>query len=395
MINFFTKKLYNFGVSVGNIPGVFGGKILRTCVFQHVENGGLFERCLVRIYKLFSQRVCSIGYDKERAQRARVILDKFGAKFDTISVEGNLIDAMALSPQILEERIQKLGGSWKKSTLRNGDVVFAITPPSFSSQEWITLEQHFSHFNWIKKEGVIVTCPSAESIASENNLFIQLNSASTSYVMLQKKMGFFLGAKQTVVVFDPPGTGLSKGVATEGSYYSAVKAVFERYSSNYSLNRIWICGTCLGCASVAYMKSKIPNLNLLLENGFVDLQEDMVKPEGRFPYWFAKRYAQSLSRNDSEETNFNIEKMWKTHTNLGKVIVVSVDNDQRLSPKVPLKLVSIARNVSSSVRHIHYHSSNRDAHFSRFNDFPDVSKQILSSIFESKSGEFTVVEEKF
>lgn len=385
MICSFLNGIYHTCTYLGNIPEMYGRKILRLCVFQHPENGGLFERSIYKVYKFFTQGICSIGYEPDRAKRGWAILEQLGAKSSDIHVGNHSINAMEWDPKDLEEKIKKLGGSWDRFTLIDGQKVFAILPPKNLSEEWKTLELSLLKF-WSKKEGMIITCNSADEVNDDEKLIIQVNSASTSYIMMRDKMALYIGCKKKLVCFDPPGTGLSKGTATEGAYYAAIKAVFERYANSFSPENIWVCGACLGCSSVAYLRSQIPNINLILENGFVNLKEDMVKPEGRFVYWFAKRFWNALSifEGDAKEFGFDIAKMWESsvHSPTGKIIVVSVKNDQRLSQDVTNNLIRKARQINEKVFHVNYQSSEKDPHFSRFEKRPQIRKEVLHYIFQ-------------
>lgn len=382
------SKVYDTCTNFGNIPEIYGRKILRLCVFQHPENAGLFERSIFKVYKFFSQGVCTAGYEPNRAKRGWKILENLGAKSSDIHVENHSINIMEWDPKDLEEKIKNLGGSWDRFTLIDGQKVFAIQPPENFSEEWKTLELDLLKL-WPKKDGLIITCTSADEVTDEEKLIIQVNSASTSYIMMREKMSFYLGCKKKLVCFDPPGTALNKGMATEGAYYAAIKAVYEKFANFSSPEHIWVCGACLGCASVAYLRSKIPNINLILENGFVNLKKDMVKPEGRFVFSFAKHFWNALFEGDAEKFGFNIAKMWKSYdyspigySLIGKIIVVSVKNDQRLSQDVTNNLIKKARQINEKVFHVNYQSSEKDPHFSRFEKYPEIRKKVLHYIFQ-------------
>jgi hypothetical protein len=352
---------------------------LRLCVFQHAENADCFEKSLIKFYKFFSQGICSIGYDAKRANQSRELLREFGAEFSNFKDDKHSLDTMRWHPADLEKKIQEYGGRWEKCFL-DQESVFVIHPPTVLTENWKRLETLFEHLNWQKKDDLIIT-----GLANENSkkLFIQLNSASTSMIMLQKKMGLFLGCKQEVVCFDPPGTGLSEGRANESAYYSAVKVVYDKFSTSYAAEDVWVCAACLGSLSAAYLKTQVPNINLLLENSFVSMKQDMVKPEGDYQLWFIKKYWEAL--NEEGTPLFNIEKLWKKvpKAEKGKIVVVNAKNDQRLSENVAKNLVSLAQKISPSVQHIVYHSPAKDPHFSRFDAEPVVRQLVLKSVFTS------------
>lgn len=203
MITSCLSNIYDTCINFRNIPEMYGRKILRLCVFQHPENAGLFERTIIKIYKFFSQGICSAGYDFNRAKRGWEILEQLGAKLSDIPVENHTINIMEWDPKDLEEKINNLGGSWDRFTLNNGQKVFAIQHPENLSEEWKILELNLLKL-WPKKDGLIITCKSADKVNDEEKLIIQVNSASTSYIMMRKKMGFYVGYKKKLVCFDPP-----------------------------------------------------------------------------------------------------------------------------------------------------------------------------------------------
>lgn len=360
-------------------------KCLRTAVFQHGEHGTLFERLLIRIYKFFTQRICSAGYDFQRAKKGLDTLERLGAQLQFIPINGAKIHTLLLRPQDLKEKLNQVGARWEKTTLRTGEEVLAIIPPTVPTERWHMLERDLLRFKWQKREGVIVTC--SLSNRKEERLFIHANSASVSFVMLFERIGFYLGSQAAVCCFDPPGSGLSSGIAFEGSYYETIKSVFTRFSSGYSHDHIWVTGACLGCVSAAYLKSQFPDVNLLLENGFSDMKKDMVGKQTAFVKWFANRFWKALLRGDPSEVDFSIVRLWAKmqKSNRGKVIVVSVENDQFISAKVTRKLIEAAKGISERVAHIAYRSPNtKDPHFDRFYRYRSVVPRVLAEIYPSR-----------
>lgn len=362
-------------------------RILRLCVFQHAENLSFFEKTLTKIYKLFSQGKFTSGFEAARAQRGCAVFANLGADFSFLMNRGNALDVMCLKVERLEYMIQQHGGLWDKFVLRDGQVVIAIKPPDEITENWLTLEHTFTKLGWVKKEGLVITCPFGNTINDQKGLFIQLNSASTSYVMMRKRIGFFLGLKQSVVAFDPPGSGRSGGIASESSYFCAVKTVYERFKEEYSVNKTWVVGACLGAISAAYLRKEIPDINVLLENSFVNLQEDFVKPQGRFNLWFVKKHWKCLFSHQEEKSNFDIETIWNevSYSDLGKILIINVANDQRVASEVSEKLRSLAARINRNVHKISYVSEQKDPHFSRFEDSVDVTRSAIHYIFSNNT----------
>ncbi len=371
-----------FKTSVNSLT-IIPRAIMNVCFFQHTENSNELERTIIKCYNLVKKRSYSIGYEANRAERGGKILEQLGAELSYIGTRDQAISVMKWDPKDLAEKIENLGGVWDKFTLNNGQQVLAIQPPETCSEEWQSLKQNLLKF-WPEQEDKIITCTTANQVTDQKKLIIQVNSATTSFIMLRKKMAFYIGCKAKLVCFDPPGTGLSKGIATESSYYHAIETVFDKFANNFSDEQIWIGGTSLGCFSVAYLRAQSPNINLILENGFVDLKEDMVKPNGRIVYLFAKCFWQFLFKGDSRESQFDIAKMWDSaeYSSIGKIVVISVANDQRVSQEATAKLVDKARQINEKVIHLSYSSD--DKHFARFEKNPKIKEKVIHYIFQEE-----------
>ena len=271
------------------------------------------------------------------------------------------------------------------------------------TEEWKAFEQDLLKLRWKKRQvsinahetrEVIVTCENAEKIQEKDwyqNVFMHANSASVSFVMLPRRVGFYLGCKQDVCFYDPRGTWRSSGVASEAGYYNDIRAVFERFLVGYDPRRIWVTSACGGSGPSAYLKSQLheTGVNFIYENGFSDLRQDYVEPQGWFVDKFANHFWNGLASKDIDErdkppeTGFNVYEMWKNlkMTDIGKVLIVNATNDQRLPPEVAQRNVAHAKKVNSYVHHIQFTSTTKDPHFDRYFNYPGSRSEVLAHIF--------------
>ncbi len=394
-----------------SIPYSLGERILRTSVFQIGVEKGIFERTLMWIYGVFSQKTFfPKGFDNQRAEQGLHSFIQLGAKIEFITPKDDMakIHMMHLRSSDLEQRVLSFGAKWEKMTiLENGKQkeIFAIIPPVSLDKDWKSFEKHLLKLKWDKRfvtlsnhetKEVMITCENAESIQDKDwhqRLFLHVNSASVSFIMLTRRAGFYLGCKQNICFFDPRGTWKSSGIPSEAGYYNDIVAVYEKVEQHYNPKDIWITSACGGSAPSAYLKSMkhLSGLNFIFENGFSDLKKDFVEPEGFIVKTFANYFWDGLCSRDIKaedkpsETGFNIPKLWKDlkQTDLGKVMIVSVKNDQRLSPSVAKRNIELAQRINTKVHSLYFESQwKEDPHFDRYFKYPQSRKEALSFIFK-------------
>ncbi|MCE5318125.1 MAG: hypothetical protein LLG04_12300 [Parachlamydia sp.] len=383
-------------------PYSFCEKILRTCVLQMGVYKGRLERLLTRIYEIFNQRTCYPQlFDPRQAERALAALKNLGAEVQFVTPKDGRarLQMLVMRPEALENRLQQVGARWEKVAHR-----LAILPPSINTPQWRALEKDLLTLKW-KKETIslsdgsrremIVTCEHADRVPESEhnrNLFLHNNSAGVSFIMLKRRIGFILGCRQTICLFDPRGTWKSSGIASEGGYYNDIEAVYDKARAGFDPRKIWISGSCGGMSAAAHLKAKLhgTGVNLALENGSVNVKRDWVDPKSCLIRRFATRYWSGLSSRDipaslkPKETGFNIEELWKNlgMSDIGKVMLVSVSNDQRLSSHVAKHNHQLAQKVSRHVQQLFFKSPSKgDPHTDFYFKYPKAAAQALDFFF--------------
>lgn len=372
----------------------FGERIFRTAVFQIGVAHNCLEKFLINLISMCLQKTCRPNVlDPRRAEKGLALWKRLGStEFTAIPQDGQAkIQGVFWRAETLENILKSHGAKWEKIVINDDGEekeILAIIPPKNSNLTWQALENDIKKFQWPHRQvttiegdtlDVIVTCSEAEELMPEDfntKIFLHSNSASVSYIMLKRRASFYIGMKQDLCFYDPRGTLNSTGVASEGGYYNDILAVYEKVRNSYSAEQIWVSGACLGCSAAAFLKAKTEeSFNLILENGFVDFKRDFVGNENLIARIFAKKYWKGLfAKNNSpslkiQETGFSIESMWKDVKPsglIGKIVMVGVENDQRLPPIVRNRNLSVAKKVSETVYPILFSSPDRDPHFDRY-----------------------------
>lgn len=384
-------------------PYSFCEKIVRTCVLQMGVYNGFIERLLTRIYEIFNQRTCFPKlFNARQAERALDALKRLGAEVQFVTPKDGRarLQMITMLPEALEKKLHEVGARWEKVS----PTLLAILPPSVNSAKWRALERDLLTLKWKRqvvtlsngsRKEVIVTCEHADRVPESQygrNLFLHNNSAGVSFIMLKRRIGFVLGCRQAISLFDPRGTWKSSGIASEGGYYNDIESVYDRVKAGFEPHRIWISGSCGGMSAAAHLKAKLQGtgVNLVLENGSMNVKRDWVDPKPWLIRRFATRYWKGLGSRDipaackPRETGFNIEELWKNvgMSDIGKVMLVSVSNDQRLSSQVAERNLRLARRVSRQVHELFFKSPSKgDPHTDFYFKYPDARAKALDFFF--------------
>lgn len=361
----------------------FGERIFRTAVLQEAVASGGLEGALIAGYRKISGY--QGGFNVDRALRARDAMRQIGALFIAVNVQGtqDALDVMMLNPGNFEKKVREVGAAWVKK----GDC-FIIVPPANETLAWNAFKQAIAKFKWRETErGEIVTCDDASLIPDKDNLF--LHPSMLPLEMTVRTVGFYLGCKQHVYVFNPSGVGRSTGVASEGRHYEDMITVYNTVKGLFPPENIWITASCGEGPLAAYLKKVMHEngVNLVLESSFSDLRRNFVLPEG----WIVSQYAHSywsglsskLERQKRLETGYSIARLVQglKPSPKGKILVISVTNDQRLRADVAEELVAIARSVNREVFDLRFRGEGANPHSARY--FLDASarRKALSFIF--------------
>src|ERR1700722_10360468 len=132
----------------------FGERTLRTVVFQMGVSKGLFEKCLMSIYNICSQKTCfPKGFDLYRAEQGLKSFITLGAEVEFVFPKDGkaTIQTMTLRSVDLERKLNQLGATWEKVTLDEEKSILAIIPPVSPTEEWNALEADLLRLKWKKQ----------------------------------------------------------------------------------------------------------------------------------------------------------------------------------------------------------------------------------------------------
>ena len=382
---------------------------MRAAFFQFGVNKSRFERYLMHAFKVLSQCTFSpVAYNEQRAAKSLERFLALGAesKFIKPSDGQAQIHMLRIDAEDLEDRIRRFGAYWEKiKIVEEGAMreVLAIRLPKDQTPEWKAFEENLLWLKWKKQPVIladsnalcelIITCERAESIEKEDwykKLFLNVTIPNASCLMLPRLAGYYLGLKQNICFYDSRGKALSTGIPSEAGYYNDIMAVYHEINDTVDPKNLWLSGTCGGSLIAGYLKARLhkEGVNFLSENGALNLQKDWFDIQPWPTNYFARYFSSGLESRDIPaelkpiETKFNNEKLWNLpYSEIGKVLVIFVDNDQRIGKDVAEKMVACARKINRHVHSIGYHSVDKDPHSDTYIRHPDVSSKALAFIF--------------
>ncbi|NGX39365.1 MAG: hypothetical protein KR126chlam1_00691 [Chlamydiae bacterium] len=346
-------------------------RAFRTTVFQYaVYPVGWVERGLIAFYRSGKKKTCCPPpIDPVRMERSLGILKTLGGKEAfVIPEDGNAkIHMMTLKAEDLEERIIERGGTWEKR-----ENCFVIIPPEDGSLEWKEFEANclLNKTGW-KKESidgkeVIVTSKNADLVKQHQYWALHSHSAGFPFVQERERIGFWLGMKQNICLYDQRGIWKSDGIASEKGHYLDIEAVYKQLVSEQGPrpSEVVLTGSCGGVLLAAHLKRlhHEEGIHIISEKSFVDLVKEMIDPQHFLPRWIAKWNLDAIKSRDipqsigPEEDNFSIENKWKglPFSVEGKVIIVQARNDQTLSKGAEHRLEALARKVNKEVSLLYF-----------------------------------------
>lgn len=381
------------------VPYGWMAKILKIPVFRLALGNDLVSRIVISVHNFFS-RLCQSGnrsfqsFDSAIAQRS---VDRFAALGAEISFvvprDGRgEIQMMSFRARDLEQRIRSLGGSWERRNCA-GKQVFAIIPPKHETAEWVDFKEKLSHFGWREENGMWITCDCADAIPSNNEkkCFLYAHSTSHSFASDWKRAGFYIGAKQDLCFFDNGNTWKNRGrPPSEESFYLEIEAVYNKIKDDYSINDLWVGGSCGGAPVAAYLKRLLHHkgINFFVEQSFPDL-DDFVKPISSF---FAPLVKGSLSdpalsmEQRPPACQFGAAKLWEDlhryqgYQN-GKFILVQVREDEHISSEAYERYLALAHKLNANVKHLLYSSTANWRHADDFFRYQVPRREFIQAVF--------------
>lgn len=378
------------------VPYGWMGKILKVAVFNMALGKDLIYRISSAVYHFFS-RLCGgdRGFDPQIAQRS---LDRFvalGAKTQFVTPRDGKgqVQMMTFQAKDLEAKIQALGGAWERRSVQEKNV-FAIVPPLHPGEDWDALQENLKVFRWREEEGMLITCESADAVDSNapSRCFLYAHALYTCFAQEWRRARFYIGAKQDLCFFDNGNTWQNSGrPPSEESFYLEIEAVYNQIKDEYSIDRLWVGGFCMGAPVGAYLKRLFHDqgINFFAEQSFPDL-DDFVKPMSPF---FAPRVKGVLSdqalvqtiANPPPSCQFGVERLWaglsKYEGSHGKVILVQVEDDERVKPEAYQRYLALAQKINTNVTHLVYTSLETSPHTDQFFRYEDPCREFLTAVF--------------
>lgn len=101
-------------------------------------------------------------------------------------------------------------------------------------------------------------------------------------------------------------------------------------------------------------------------------------------YWSGISSRDIPEEHKPPEVGFNIEKLWQEleMSDIGKVIVIYSDNDQRLPPEVAERTYELAQRINSQSYLVLFHSEwAENPHFDRYFKYSLSRRQVLPLVF--------------
>lgn len=388
--------------------------IMRAGIFQlAVRNHGLMERLFNHIFDPDNDHkgFCKKGYDPVRGQFALEAFKVLGAEEYDIAVKGSTtVNAYHFRSERLREIIVNLGGEWEKIEIEEEEgnkTIVAIIPPSESSKDWEAFVEATKKMKWEMREvtidgeekQVIVTCEHGDLIPDDasRSIIFHTNFQSNALCMNGRRIGSLLGTGVfDFVGHDNPGIGHSTSERpSEGENNLALKKVYTCIIKKYDfpVENTWFSGACGGIFPPAALKAD-PQLklheqgvNCIFERSVYNLREQW--PLNRLVKLFIDTFWYSLADNhpsstQPKETGYDVEKSWENleESSKGKTIIVSIENDQRVSREVTADFVELASCINEKTFDISYTSLNtKNPHFTEYHSYEAPSRQVLKAIF--------------
>jgi len=374
------------------IPPIFIQKILRVPVYRLALND-LVSRIIRAVYVFFSRvfgnKVGSFKpFDPKIAQKS---LDRFvalGANVEFVTPRDGKgkVQMMTFSAQDLEAKIVSKGGIWEKRTIE-GKEVFAIVPPEKETGEWRDLREKLSHFHWREVEGMLITCEEAEKV-NGSNCFLYAGSTSSAFAAHWKRAGFYLGAKQDLCFFDNGNIWKNEGrPVSEGGFYLEAEAVYEKLRAKYSLDQLWVGGSCGGAPVAAYLKWRHhgEGINFFTEDSFPNFNDFKTPVSCLMPWVKGSLGGTTEMESPPPEWQFSVDQMWRdlSSSEKGKMVVIQLNEDEHISEEAYGRYWELATKINQAVARIRYNPTNAWKHASNFFAEPKARTHFWEAIFSA------------
>ena len=362
-----------------------------------MKAAGWLEQVIIYIYRCCERCDCPPSFDEARMDHSLEIFRGLGAKDHHLLQEGGQasIHMITMKASDLQNILKQKGAKWVK--LGNE---FVILPPKNPSADWGQFQKEYllNKTGWFLADRngrkVIVTCENADLVnAGQKNCFLHIHYP---FIRQRNRAGFYLGMMKDCAFYDVPGVRNSKGTPSEkGFYLSSEAALAKLLSLGFSPSDIWVSGSCKTASVAAYLKKKYhaQGINFVSEQGYIDLEKEMIDSQSWIPRLFAKWNLDALKSRDIpsdvaphvEEDHFNTEKKWKNLPLMrrGKVVIINAKNDRTIPPGAETRYFELAKKVNEQVFLRYFDSPpGMNGHNGSCYDDPNMKREFIKIVFD-------------
>lgn len=380
----------------------FGERIYRLMTLQGIVSS-IFEQALVWFYEACRQFTCQPKvFDAKREARGVDSLMRLGAVHIDLHPDDGFatLEAFHLEFETLNERIETLGGAWEQLSRTDArHSMYVIVPPELPCEQWTSLQADMLRLKWPLAEveienqlkQVLVTCPNADNVPDEGGeLFVHHSSSTPTVAMLTARIGFVLGMKRNIFLYNPRGVGKSTGIASEAGFYSDAEIVWKwLVENNYDNEKTWFSSACAGGYRTGYLFATFPEVrksgvNWLWENGTVVSKRDWI--DIQLPpmiRWIGYCISSGISCRDIpmslrlRETGYDLEAHFASveEKAVGRCVVVGPNQDKLFAKN---HVVALSQKHFEKCNVVGFDSAIHDARF--FHD-PVSTDQVIVALF--------------
>lgn len=374
------------------------GYLLRICVFMLGEIKTFGARAIIRFYNFCSSDPHPEGFDAERVNRSKKILEALGGVERVLKTPDGLAEIryMLLTYDNFKRIVESHGGTIQDvhvgferdqgtyCTHSNSEEKLhlrVLIPPSSPTSDWKEFESSLDKMNWPRK---VMGSPNgkqevyilSDTPAESSSCILNVHTARRSYAMDRKYISQHLGSGFSVCGYDPRGTHESTGTATEGGHYLDAKTVLEalHHTHGFPIDKIWATGSCGGGPIVAFLKKEFHErgINIVLQNTYTSLEATIRNQP--FPAswigWYGMNWLKSEDPEITslvEQDSFNsLQKLQSLAPYKGEhggtSIVLYSTRDTTLAPEEGSRLSAAAEKIGKTYTMVRDTPQGEDGH---------------------------------
>lgn len=341
-------------------------RMVRLCVFKFgiLPFSTCYERFILDRWQNHFSGHGYCGYtgnfDVVRARHSvEALLELGGKRYQFTPRDGEAkLQVIQLTAASLKEKIESLGGSWKKN---NTEII--ISQPTQITSEWNAFYEVLKKIFPNQGEGGLITSVHADQIPffeeAKRTECILFSRLGKSFVMNKFEIGYFLGKGLDVCVYDTRGVLNSEGYPTEAGLYNDIESVYDFLIKSYDPSKICIYGSCGESFSAMHLFAKYHSkgINLILDNAPGSLAQVMARVNwiAAWLFDFAADYIKAPVTSKCHETRedgFNsLKKINELSENkqAGYVILSKTVGDELVPPTEVDRMATLLKSKGNIV----------------------------------------------